>query len=204
MSYKQSLTIKKLYISGLSISEVATYVKMSPSGVLYYLKKENVTMRNRSEAVRMKHHARLHSYSVVLPKKVPKNLSSLYQISLALYWGEGSKTGNTVAIANSDPKLILFFLSFLRKICHVDETRLRILIHYHKNQNESDLINYWSSITKISKNQFYKSTLHKGNSQQSTKHLKFGTISLRYADSLLFKDLLTRIEELGGNYNKPE
>lgn len=188
--------IKQLYVSGLSISEVAKKVKRSPSGVKYILLNECVVMRSRADAVRIKHHKRLDSYSCTISKKIPKKLINLYNVGLALYWGEGSKTGNTVAIANSDPSLILTFLEFLKKICNVDEKRLHILIHYHADQNEDDLIIFWSNLTKINKSQFYLGTKHSKPAKDSTKRLKFGTISLRYADSLLLKDILGRIEHI--------
>jgi hypothetical protein len=188
--------IKKLYSSGYSLSEVAVKVKMSSSGVKYILKKEKVQIRTRSDAVRIKHHKRLDSYSCSLPKKVPISLKKLYITGLALYWGEGSKTGNTVAIANSDPFLILTFLDFLRKVCHVDEKRLHILIHYHNDQNEKKLVTFWSNLTKIDKKQFYTSTIHTKVTKDSTKRLKFGTISLRYADSILHKDIVEGISSI--------
>lgn len=188
--------IKKLYLSGLSISDVAKKVGRSPTGVRYILSKEFVKVRSISDGVRIKHHKRLNSYTSVVLEKIPKELEKLYYIGLALYWGEGSKSGNTVAITNSDPYLIRVFLDFLRKICKVDEKRLHLLIHYHSDQNERELINYWSKFTKINKDQFYTSTLHNGKSEGSTNRLKFGTISLRYADSILLKDILDRINKV--------
>lgn len=188
--------IKDAYISGLSIAEVAKKFKISCSGARYILLKGGVAMRSRSNAVRIKHHKKLNSFSCSIVKKIPKELNTLYIAGLALYWGEGSKSGNTIAIANSDPALIVMFLTFLRKICKVDETRLHILVHYYSDQKEKDLINFWSKITKINRSQFYISTLHKEKTKHSTKRLKFGTISLRYADSLLFKEILERINTI--------
>lgn len=196
MTQSQKVKIKKLYISGHSISEVAEIVKMSSSGVKYILEKEKVEIRKRSDAVRIKHHRRLDSYTSFLPKKIPKHLNNLYFLGLALYWGEGAKSGNTVAITNSDPYLILTFLNFLNKICKVDYKRLHILIHHHEDQKEEKLIKYWSKLTKIDRSQFYKSALHVKISKGSTKSLEFGTISLRYADSLLLRDILAGIEKL--------
>lgn len=189
-------TIRKLYEKGFSISEVAKKLRRSPSGIKYILLKAGTTIRSRGEAVRLKHHKRLNSYSCSIPKKIPSKLTKLYISGLALYWGEGSKSGNTVAIANSDPELILSFLTFLRKICNVDERRLHILIHFHLGQDENTLIKFWSQYTGIPRNNFYTGTVHKQALKKSTKRLKFGTISLRYADSLLFKDILERIDEL--------
>lgn len=187
--------IKELYLSGCSVQEISDRLKMSPSGIRYVLIKSDTKMRSRSEAVRMKHHKRLRSYGSTLPKNIPEELQSLYVAGLALYWGEGSKTSNTVAIANSDPDLVLVFLSFLRKLCHVDEKRLRVLLHYHEGQNEKDLLVFWSKITKIRKSQFYASTVHR-KSEGSTKRLEFGTVSLRYSDSFLLAEILNRIQVL--------
>lgn len=196
---------KELYESGLSLAEVAHKLHMSPSGIRYLLAKESVIIRSRSDGVRIKHHKKLNSFSCRLPEIIPPNLYTLYIAGLSLYWGEGSKSGNTVAIANSDPLLITAFLSFLRDICHVDEKRLRILIHYHSDQKEEELITFWSRVTKIKRAQFYVGTVHQRNFKESTKRLKFGTISLRYADSLLLKDILQRIEKLGNELKiKPE
>lgn len=187
--------VKALYLCGNSVSEIADMIKMSQSGVRYILMKGGTNMRSRSEAVRIKHHKRLDSYRCTIPKKIPKDLQQLYIVGLALYWGEGSKTGNTVAIANSDPDLILTFLSFLRKICGVDERRIHVLIHYHAEHNEEKLITFWSKIMKIRKAQFYKGVLHK-NKGGSTKQLQFGTISLRYSDSLLLLEILEKLDQI--------
>ena len=76
------------------------------------------------------------------------------------------------------------------------EKRLHILIHYHHGQNEKDLLVFWSNLTKIDQKQFYASTVHTKSKKDSTKRLKFGTISLRYADSLLLKDILEGINRI--------
>ncbi len=193
---KKEETIRELYLSSLSISEIGSRLSLSPSGVMYQLKKQGVPMRSRSEANRIKHNKMLDSFSAILPEDIPKTSLGLYLIALALYWGEGAKTSNTVAITNSDPEVIRTFLLFLRKICHIDDRRLRVLIHYHQNQNENELILYWSSLLVINPSQFYKSTLHKKSTKKSTNYLKFGTISLRYSDSLLHKEILARIKVL--------
>jgi hypothetical protein len=44
---------------------------------------------------------------------------------VALYAGEGSKTDGDVRFANSDPRMIVFFCSWLRRFFEIDEARLR-------------------------------------------------------------------------------
>lgn len=193
---KNIVIIKKLYTSGFSIAEISLKTSFSKSGIQYILKKEKVIMRTRSDAVRLQHHTRLSSYTSYFPDTIPQNLECLYFVGLSLYWGEGSKTGNTIVITNSDPDIILIFVTFLRKICHIDEKRLHLLIQCHSEQNQADLIRFWSLLTNVPTSQFYKCTVKKSSSKESTKRLEFGTISLRYADSLLFKELLVRVYSL--------
>lgn len=45
---------------------------------------------------------------------------------LALYAAEGGKTDGEVAFANTDPRMILFFRTWLRRFFAVDESRLRL------------------------------------------------------------------------------
>lgn len=153
-------------------------------------------MRTRSDAVRLRHNTRLASHTSYFPDSIQKDLEHLYLVGLSLYWGEGSKTGNTIVITNSDPDIILIFVTFLRKVCHVDDTRLHPLIQHHSDQNQDDLVRFWSLLMNIPSSQFYKCTVKKSSSKESTKRLEFGTISLRYADSLLFKELLARVYSL--------
>ncbi len=47
----------------------------------------------------------------------------------ALYAGEGSKRDGCVSFANSDPRMILVFLAWLRHIIDVDERRLRFSLY---------------------------------------------------------------------------
>jgi hypothetical protein len=50
----------------------------------------------------------------------------------ALYAGEGDKTGAAVKFANSDARMILFFLMWLRRFFDIDESRLRVRLYLHE------------------------------------------------------------------------
>jgi len=52
-----------------------------------------------------------------------------------LCWAEGAKTGKTVDLANSDPGIVALFLAFLRGICGIAESRLRVLLYAHADQD---------------------------------------------------------------------
>lgn len=115
---------------------------------------------------------------------------------LGLYAGEGSKTGNSVGLNNSNPKIISAFLKFLRVIFHVNENRLRANLQIKDCQREEKLVSYWSRVTKIPKRQFRKTIITKANPYKNNKRY-MGTCSVRYSDQTLLKRILDLIGEIG-------
>lgn len=112
-----------------------------------------------------------------------------------IYWGEGTKSGNSVVLSNSDPKIIRLFLKFLRVICGVAEKRLRIVIHKYPDHDENKLREFWSNITKIPNSQFCKSFLHNKPTGNYKRISEYGTISLRYSDKTLLEIINRWISE---------
>lgn len=75
-------------------------------------------------------------------------------LGLALYAGEGTKKGTTVGFANSDPRLILAFISWLRRFFEIDERKLRLKLYLHEGLDLEAAIEFWSQLTGIPANQF--------------------------------------------------
>jgi hypothetical protein len=67
-----------------------------------------------------------------------------------LYWAEGyqSNLAKSVDFANSQPKMILVFLKFLREICGIQEGKLRGFLYAYSDQDIGELITFWSGLTK--------------------------------------------------------
>jgi len=74
-----------------------------------------------------------------------------------IWWCEGNKNDSTVRFTNSDPTLIKDFLYLLRFGFLINESKFRALIHLHGYHNEKDQMKFWSEVTNIPLNQFYKS-----------------------------------------------
>jgi hypothetical protein len=64
---------------------------------------------------------------------------------VALYAGEGSKQDGRVRFVNSDPRMVVFFCSWLRHFYEVDESRLRLVLYLHQGLDLSAAIAYWSA-----------------------------------------------------------
>lgn len=121
--------------------------------------------------------------------------SALVAMALMLYVGEGAKSGQTVDFVNSDPQTILFFTTFLRKICRVDERRLKLYLYCWSDQNVYALIDFWCDHLHVAPVQFTKPCIRQSNTKLLRRSIR-GVIHVRYSD----KKLLELINRLGREY----
>jgi transcriptional regulator with XRE-family HTH domain len=107
---------------------------------------------------------------------------------IALYLGDGNKTGRQVSFTNSNPDIIKFFVNWLREFCNVNNTRLRGRIWIHDNLDEIKAKKFWSELIKIPVQQFTKSYIVKPKTNtkkiRKNKH-KYGVFSITVSDSAL-------------------
>lgn len=104
-----------------------------------------------------------------------------------LYLAEGSKRHRVVDFTNSDPRLILLFLAFLRRICGIAESRLRAHLYAYADQDIEELHRFWSAQTKISRQQFIKPYVHPLTTNKSHRKMSQGLLHIRYSDSRLLE-----------------
>jgi hypothetical protein len=188
--------VKKLYYDKqLSVNDVAKKIGVSIDAVFYCMRKNGFIRRKKHESNSIRYERQEPSFR---PKKInSEELKILKVIGAMLYWGEGYKAGKkcTVDFANSDEEMIRLFLKFLRKICGVDEKKLRAYLYIYSNQNPNKNINYWNKITKISKKQFTKPYVRKDFKEEKIDKMPHGLIHIRYGDKKLLRLIKSWIEE---------
>jgi len=116
-----------------------------------------------------------------------------------LYLAEGAKTGTTVDFANSSPTLIKVFLTFLRKVCAIDENRLKLYLYCFSNQRPTKLIDFWSKELKIKRRQFTKPYI-RSVTKPSSRIMRYGLLHLRYSDKKLLMQILLLGENLTAKF----
>ncbi|HCM45649.1 MAG: hypothetical protein A3I32_02135 [Candidatus Yanofskybacteria bacterium RIFCSPLOWO2_02_FULL_45_10] len=116
------------------------------------------------------------------------NNRELSILGAALYWGEGYKNftlrrGNYpyICFGNSDPEMIVIFISFLEKIIGVPRDRMRGQVMIYPNLNPEKSVSYWQKVTKIPKKFFrYQVALSRASQGKRPKHLlPYGTLQVR-------------------------
>ena len=106
-----------------------------------------------------------------------------------LYWCEGGKNEkDSLRFINSDPTLIRTFLTLFRKSFITDPKKFRVLLHLHEYHNEKRQKEFWSSLTKIPKNQFLKS-FRKPHTAKRIKENYPGCATIYYYDVRLAREL---------------
>lgn len=187
-----------------SMSMIAERLEISLHKVQYWLEKNNIPRKDRSEAGYLAYMQRFNKLPCNIKKKLTSKQKELLIAGVMLYWAEGwKKNSQGVAFSNSEPKMIQLFLEFLREICGIQENRLSITLHLYEDQNKLKLKRYWSKITKVPLSQFNATYIHKGKPGTYKKKSIYGTASLRYYDKKLLNQILQWIDDYLNSFLKP-
>ena len=131
-------------------------------------------------------------------KLVKVSKDDLRLIGLALYLGEGSKMKRGVLdVANSDPLVIKIMMRFFREICCVPLERFKAHIHTFAGADIEKTEKYWSGVTGIPRNQFYKTYSKQSSATQNKRRTTpFGTCSVSVNNVNLFLEVMAQIEKM--------
>ncbi|MBI3614963.1 MAG: hypothetical protein HY211_00415 [Candidatus Omnitrophica bacterium] len=187
---------KRYWQEQRSIPEISKISKINKHVLYELMRKHGISRRTRSESNYLVYRDKP---AFILRKELSQAQRRLKTAGLMLYWGEGAKQHHTVDLANTDPKVILVFLRFLREICGVSESRLRAFLYIYEGQNVDHIRRYWSELTRIPESQFFKpyiSRFRSGRVRQ--KVLPNGVFHIRYSDKRLLQQILSWIEQEAG------
>lgn len=117
----------------------------------------------------------------------PISMDQLWLIGVMLYWAEGGKTQRMVRFSNGDPEMAKIMMAFFRRVCDVPEQKFRGYIHIHPHLNHEAAEKYWSTVSGIPCEQFFK-TYRKPNKSSKNKKdsLPYGVFDIYVLDSKLF------------------
>lgn len=203
MKLNEKFTAIKLRKRGLSYPSILKTVSVSRSTLSLWLRDIELTQQQQKKLLKGREISR---YSAAKNKKelrilktreiielgkeeIPKLIKSpLFITGLALYWAEGTKNSSeSVRFANSDENMIKIIMEWFRSVCGVPEKKFRIQIHMHELHCRPALEKYWSKITGIPCNQFYKTYIKKTSLGQRRNILYNGTCSVTVSNKNLFR-----------------
>lgn len=105
-----------------------------------------------------------------------------------LYICEGSKYPATryLKFGNSDPGMIKLFLKLLRDNFTIDESKFRCRVQHREDQDPDELTAFWSEVTAIPLDKFYRAYSDKRTKDKPTKKTEYkGICAVNYLDANL-------------------
>lgn len=215
MKYLEKQKAIELRKKGESIKDIALILGVAKSSVSVWVRKVELTKRQLTklsykgvskELIEKRRATRLFNEEAKREKvmlfaekditKITKH--ELRLVGLCLYWGEGGKTNHGVArVSNSDPAIIKVMMRFFREICLVKERAFRGHIHTYSHLNAQEAEKYWSLVSGIPHDQFYKSYIKPSVGSQGKKDkLPYGTFDIYVCNTKLFLQIMGQIRKI--------
>ena len=126
----------------------------------------------------VKHKKRLNRLSLVYnherKRLLPLNQKALEVAGLFLYWGEGNKnTQGSVALNNTDPLVVKFYLYWLVRIFEVPKERIKVGLQLYSDMDKKKEMRWWSTLLRLPMSQFQKPYI-KTSLRTSIDHKGYG------------------------------
>ncbi len=166
---------------GGSIKEIARLLNVSTSSVSYWCKDIALSNAQIARLQERQHRAALQAVlkyaeakraaRIVKEKSIMRagceevgSLSrrEMFIAGLALYWGEGYKSGNgELGFTNSDPRMIVFIIKWFKDVFGVqkEDLVLRVSVNKLHELRIARIEHFWSETTGVPISQFTKSSM---------------------------------------------
>ncbi len=192
---KENLKNKAIQLrkSGKSYSEILKNIPVAKSTLSLWLRSVNLTKRQEQKLTLKKLQACWRGGEVKKINRIQKSKEiidqaameigemtgrDLWLAGIMLYWAEGSKQKETnvsvgVKFSNSDPKMLFFFIMWLKKFLKVSDNEIvfEIFIHESYKEKENDFISYWSKILNYPVSKFDRVYYKKHNIKTKRKNI---------------------------------
>jgi hypothetical protein len=126
--------------------------------------------------------------------------SLLHQAGCMLYWGEGTKSKNSICFLNGDPNMLLLFMRFLREELSVDDAVISLRIQCHATDPEKLEVAkiYWSHLLRLPASSVRKIMIKKGNDQVKHREHPYGFCCILVHRTVLIHHIYGAIQEYSG------
>lgn len=183
---------QKLRAKGMSYKEIARAVPVAKSTISLWCRavplteaqqrrlweKRDTQLRGIQAIQKMFWRRRCEAFARGVAQCPKLDRTARFIAGLMLYYGEGDKARGSAAIANSDPRIIRYTVSWLQEFFGVRSTEISIHLHLHSGQDEEKMKRYWSRITGVPIKNFGKSFIKPEGSGYRKNVLHYGTIRL--------------------------
>ncbi len=188
--FKDREKVLNLRKQEMSYSQIRKLIKVSKSTLSLWLKNYPLS-KKRIRELRDWNEQRIERYRETMRKKKEERLEQFYKeqkklifplskredflAGLFLYWGEGSKNSPAyLAISNTDPSVIRFFIFWLHKCFGCPINKIKIQLQLYKNMEVENEIQFWSQSLNLPLTQFTNPYIKKSSSNRINHKGGFG------------------------------
>jgi len=162
-----SAILAQIPVAKSTISEWLRHFPLSEEQILEIKKegwkKGEISRERFRETMRKKREERMKKiYNACFARisKIPKD--AFFVAGLMLYLGEGGKTVySKIALANTDPKIIRFFIKWLIEFLNIPKSGLKAQLHLYPTMDIEKEKEFWKNTLGLKNEQFYKPYISK-------------------------------------------
>lgn len=146
----------------------------------------------------------VNTYKKAVKAWIPLDYKSINIAGIFLYWGEGNKRMNgPLALNNTDPKVIKFYLYWLRNVLRVSKEKIKIYLHLYSDMNIQKEMEFWSRELKLPLSHFSKPYIKLSKrSDVDQKGFGHGTCGLNVNDVRSKEHIMMTIQAVADYYGK--
>lgn len=216
MNEKKTLALR-LRISGKSYEEISKSLSVAKSTLSNWLSKDKESQKiknilsskenkrvaeriNKFVAGNKKHWSdrKINIQNDAREKFNSLKNNKLFIAGAMLYWAEGdNKSGNPFRLTNTDPRMIALYIKFLTEALKLSKKDIKIALILYPDLSEKECMNFWSKISGINQDNFYKTQFIKGN--HPTKRLSHGICIVNCNNRPMKEKVLVWIDLLSKN-----
>lgn len=195
---------RRLRADSLTLAEIASRLGVAKSSVSVWVREVDFIPRPRSSARKRGPNRLQVAKQAEIESALQWGRETIATLSerdfliagAALYAGEGAKTDGCAKFANSDPRMVVLFLAWLRRFFEIDERRLRAALYLHEGLDVEAVRFFWSSLTGIPESQFFKPyRAVPDSSLRSVKH-PMGCLAVVYNSTSVHRRLMGLVTAL--------
>lgn len=190
--------MQKMYLKKSTVSDWCKDIHLTNEQLRkLYESKKTGGLKGSIIAARLKQKAR-KKLTEELFQKGRKEVGTLnkrdkFMAGIAFYASEGTKSDKGCAFANANPAIIQFMIQWFREFGKVSKDKFRGAIWLHSGLSEVRAREYWSAITGIPLEHFYKTyiAVNKKNSNKIRKNIhEFGVFTIYVSDVVLVRTIM--------------
>jgi transcriptional regulator with XRE-family HTH domain len=124
-----------------------------------------------------------------------------------LYWAEGEKARNSLRFSNSDPDMVRFFVSFLRRHFNVRDEEIRVTCYLFADhlERQREIEHFWLDVMGLREDSLRKSHVNvysKYSEKKRANRLPYGTVKVVVNRTRIVQSIYGSIQEYAG-FDRP-